>query len=62
MPSRPHAPPPFAPQVTERALAALQARFNTDPRDPVVGVVRLSGLAHAQEVAAFKEASRQLCQ
>ncbi|KAL4422006.1 hypothetical protein ABPG77_005436 [Micractinium sp. CCAP 211/92] len=48
--------------VTERALAALQARFNTDPRDPVVGVVRLSGLAHAQEVAAFKEASRQLCQ
>lgn len=48
--------------VTERALAALQARFNRDPRDPVVGVVRLSGLAHSQEVAAFKEASRQLCQ
>lgn len=57
------APPPHPPaQVTERALAALQARFNRDPRDPVVGVVRLSGLAHSQEVAAFKEASRQLCQ
>lgn len=40
---------------------SLTKRFNTDPADPRVGFVRLTGLAHADERAAFKEMARQLC-
>lgn len=43
-------------------MAAMDARWNTDPRDPVVGVVRLSGVAHAEERTAFREIARQLCE
>ncbi|KAI3431512.1 hypothetical protein D9Q98_004562 [Chlorella vulgaris] len=47
--------------MTERALAQLEARWNTTPRDPAVGVIRLTGLAHADERTAFREIARQLC-
>ncbi|PRW39188.1 Origin recognition complex subunit 4 [Chlorella sorokiniana] len=47
--------------VAERALADLAAEFNKDPKDPVVGVIRLSGQVHADERTAFKELARQLC-
>lgn len=49
------------PQVVERALAELQARFKAAAGGPVVGVVRLSGLVHTDERAAFQEIARQLC-
>jgi hypothetical protein len=49
-------------QMTERALAAMEAQWNRDPRDPVVGVIRLSGLCHAEERCAFREIARQLCE
>ena len=42
-------------------LGQLQARFNTNPGSPVVGVVRLSGLVHAADRVAFREIARQLC-
>ena len=48
-------------QVVEHALAALQARWNTDPRDATVGIVRLSGLAHADERTAFSFIAKGLC-
>ena len=48
-------------QAVERAAASLCKRFNTDDKDPRVGFVKLTGLAHADERAAFKEMARQLC-
>ena len=48
-------------QAVERAAASLMSRFNTDINDPRVGLVRLTGLAHADERAAFREMARQLC-
>ena len=48
-------------QVVERAAATLIREFNTDKDDPRLGFVKLTGLAHADERAAFKEIARQLC-
>ena len=48
-------------QVVERVLERLAADANNDPACPVLGVVRLSGLVHAEERAAFREVARQLC-
>ena len=48
-------------QVMERVLSDLQAQHNSDPGDPKVGVVRLTGLAHTEDVAAFKQIAHQLC-
>jgi hypothetical protein len=48
--------------MVERALAAVEERWNSDPRDPAVAVVRLSGLAHAEERTAFREVARRLCE
>eukprot|EP00891_Asterochloris_glomerata_P008225 jgi/Astpho2/8225/fgenesh1_pg.00122_%23_9_t len=47
--------------VMERVLSDLQARHNSEPSDPKVGVVRLTGLAHTEDVAAFKQIAHQLC-
>lgn len=49
------------PQVVERAVAELLARFNTVPGSPVIGIVRLAGLVHTDERIAFQEIARQLC-
>jgi origin recognition complex subunit 4 len=48
--------------AAERAVALVAARYNPDPRDPVVGCVRLAGWAHAEERTAFREVARQLCE
>lgn len=48
-------------QVMERVLAQLETKFNTSPGNPVLAVVRLTGLAHTEDVAAFREIARQLC-
>ena len=45
----------------ERAIAYLEAKYNTVPDNPVVGVVRLSGLIFNEDRAAFREIARQLC-
>jgi origin recognition complex subunit 4 len=47
--------------AVERALTAITAQWNTDASDPLVGIVRLVGWAHAEERTAFKEIARQLC-
>ena len=48
-------------QVLERSIAELQQKLNTNPDNPQVGVVRLSGLVHTDDRAAFQEIARQLC-
>lgn len=48
-------------QVVHRVLAELKAKYNTDESKPVVGFVRLTGLAHTEDVVAFREIARQLC-
>ena len=48
-------------QVLERTVAELQERLNLNADNPQMGVVRLSGLVHADELAAFQEIARQLC-
>lgn len=45
----------------ERALDQISSQWNTDPEDPLVGIVRLYGWAHHEERVAFKEIARQLC-
>lgn len=47
--------------AVERALTAITTQWNTDSADPLVGIVRLVGWAHADERTAFKEIARQLC-
>jgi len=47
--------------AVERALTSITTQWNTDPVDPLVGIVRLVGWAHADERTAFKEIARQLC-
>lgn len=42
-------------------MAALQHSCNSNPTNPTVGVVRLSGLLHTDERVAFREIARQLC-
>lgn len=42
-------------------MAELNAKYNTDEGKPVVGFVRLTGLAHTEDVVAFREIARQLC-
>lgn len=51
----------FHAQVVERVLERLAADVNRDPACPVLGVVRLNGVVHAEERAAFREIARQLC-
>lgn len=49
--------------LVERALRGLCARHNPGAgADPRVGVVRLSGWAHAEERTAFRETALQLCE
>ena len=48
-------------QVVERAAAVLTAKYNNDDKQPRIGFVKLTGLAHADERAAFREIARQLC-
>lgn len=48
-------------QVVQRVLAELNAKYNVDQTRPVIGFVRLTGLAHTQDVVAFREIARQLC-
>ncbi len=45
----------------ERVLEQLAAELNADPARPVLGVVRLNGVVHAEERAAFRNIARQLC-
>lgn len=47
--------------VVHRVLAELKAKYNTDESRPVIGFVRLTGLAHTEDVVAFREIARQLC-
>ncbi len=47
--------------AVERALTRICNTFNTDPKDPAVAVVRLSGLVHADERSMCRNMSRQLC-
>jgi origin recognition complex subunit 4 len=59
--------------VVERVLASVRQRLGCPPPPPAgrppplgappprLGVVRLSGLVHAEERVAFREAARQLC-
>ncbi len=42
-------------------LEQLAAELNADPARPVLGVVRLNGVVHAEERAAFRNIARQLC-
>ncbi len=48
-------------QVLERALSQASSQFNTDPSNPTVGFVRLSGALHCDERSAFQEIAHQLC-
>lgn len=48
-------------QVVDRALRQLQQNHNPAGEPAVLGVVRLSGLIHADERTAFREAARQMC-
>lgn len=48
-------------QVIQRVLAGLKGRYNTQEGKPVLGVVQLTGLAHTEDVVAFREIARQLC-
>ena len=48
-------------QVLQRVLAELDTKYNIHEGKPVVGVVRLTGLAHTEDVVAFREIARQLC-
>lgn len=48
-------------QVLERALRQAGSQFNTDPSNPTVGFVRLSGALHCDERSAFQEIAHQLC-
>jgi hypothetical protein len=52
---------PGVSQVVERVMRDLQHKYNVDSRSPVVGIVRLTGLMHADDRVAFREAARQLC-
>ena len=47
--------------AVERSLSTIHSRWNTDPSDPLVGIVRLYGWEHSPERTAFKEIARQLC-
>ncbi|KAK9916102.1 hypothetical protein WJX75_008581 [Coccomyxa subellipsoidea] len=47
--------------VAERTVAELDAKYNTNPDSPVVGVVRLNGLVHSADRVALREIARQLC-
>eukprot|EP00884_Botryococcus_braunii_P011000 jgi/Botrbrau1/19901/Bobra.0059s0022.1 len=47
--------------VAERVLSEIHAKFNGTQGPPVVGMVRLSGLLHAEERTAYREIARQLC-
>jgi len=44
-----------------RLCSKAQERWNLDPEDPRVVIVRLSGWAHSDERVAFREIARQLC-
>ena len=60
--THPPSVPPSCHQLVERALQTLASRHNpTSSSEPSVGVVRISGLLHLEERAAFQEIARQLC-
>jgi origin recognition complex subunit 4 len=44
-----------------RICSKANERWNSDPEDPRVVIVRLSGWAHSDERVAFREIARQLC-
>ena len=44
-----------------RICSKANQRWNSDPEDPRVVIVRLSGWAHSDERVAFREIARQLC-
>jgi hypothetical protein len=48
-------------QVLERAVRSACSQYNTDGSNPTLGVVRLSGVLHCEERAAFQEIAHQLC-
>lgn len=48
-------------QLVERVVADLGARHNAAARSPALGVVRLSGMAHAADRVSLREIARQLC-
>ena len=48
-------------QVIQRVLVELEAKYNLHEGRPTVGIVRLTGLAHTEDVVAFREIARQLC-
>jgi len=45
----------------QRVLNELEAKYNVHEGKPTVGIVRLTGLAHTEDVVAFREIARQLC-
>ncbi|DBA93777.1 hypothetical protein WJX82_005642 [Trebouxia sp. C0006] len=47
--------------VMQRVLTELEAKYNVHEGKPTVGIVRLTGLAHTEDVVAFREIARQLC-
>ena len=50
-----------AAQLLERVILGVCNKHNTEPGNPSVGVVRLSGVLHCDERSAFQEVARQLC-
>lgn len=48
-------------QAVERVLHRICTAHNTNPSDPAVAIVRLSGLVHADERSMCRDMSRQLC-
>eukprot|EP00775_Hariotina_reticulata_P002948 gene2948-3233_t len=47
--------------VLERVLRSAHVLHNPDPANPTLGAVRLSGVLHSEERAAFQEIAHQLC-
>ncbi len=47
--------------MMQRVLTELEAKYNVHEGKPTVGIVRLTGLAHTEDVVAFREIARQLC-
>ena len=60
-PSAQHFTSVICAQVMQRVIAELEAKYNVHEGKPTVGIVRLTGLAHTEDVAAFREIARQLC-
>lgn len=48
-------------QVLQRVLRSSMAQHNTEPGNPTLGAVQLSGVLHCDERIAFQEIAHQLC-